>query len=267
MTTYEEIYTSTRDGVATITINRPDRLNAFRSETLAELTEAVRAAAAEPGVGVIVLTGAGDRAFSAGGDVEWEANGALEARKAEDEMKELYRAMREAALPIIARVNGYAVGGGNHLAYFCDFTIASERSIFGQNGPRVGSPAQGWYVSYLVRVVGAKRAREMWMLCRRYPAQQMLDWGLINACVPEADLDATVDSWCREILALSPTVLSVVRQSFDHEFERLRVEQDAVDFLERTNPAFFSSGEQQEGAEAFLQKRPADYSPFRVSAS
>ena len=263
---YNEIQASSSDGVTTITIDRPKRLNAFRSETLSELTHAVRAAADAPGVGVIVLTGAGDRAFSAGGDVEWEANGSLEARKAENEMKELYRAMREANLPIIARVNGYAVGGGNHLAYMCDFTIASESSIFGQNGPRIGSPAQGWYVSYLVRVIGAKRAREMWMLCRRYTAQQMCDWGLINAVVPETELDATVDAWCQEILALSPTVISVVRQSFDQEFERLRDEQEAIDFLERTNPGFFASGEQLEGANAFLEKRPADFSRFRSGA-
>jgi dihydroxynaphthoic acid synthetase len=263
MTEYEEIHASVSAGVATITINRPDRLNAFRSETLAEMTHAVRSAGEAPGVGVIVLTGAGERAFSAGGDVEWEADGALEARKAEDEMKVLYRAMREANLPIIARVNGYAIGGGNHLAYMCDFTIASEASIFGQNGPRIGSPAQGWYVSYLVRVIGAKRAREMWMLCRRYTAQQMCDWGLINAVVPEAELDETVRTWCDEILALSPTVIKVVRQSFDQEFEKLREDQDEIDFLERTNPGFFASGEQMEGATAFLEKRPPDFAPYR----
>lgn len=262
---YTEINYSAGDGIARIAINRPDRLNAFRSETLAQLTHAFRSAGNSPGVGVIVLTGEGGRAFSAGGDVEWEAGGSLEARKAEDEMKELYRAMRETSLPIIARVDGYAIGGGNHLAYICDFTIASDRSVFGQNGPRVGSPAQGWYVSYLVRVLGAKRAREMWLLCRRYNAQQMYEWGLVNEVVPPEKLDATVEQWCAEILALSPTVVSVLRQSVDHEYERLRVDQDAVDFLERVNPTFFESGEQLEGANAFLEKRPPDFSRFRAA--
>lgn len=163
MTDYEDILYSVVDGVATVTINRPQSLNAFRRTTLLEMIEAIDHAGADPRVGVIVLTGAGDRAFCAGGDVNWEADGGLENRGEEDRgaenyVKDVYAAIRRSLKPTIARVSGYAIGGGNHMAYFCDFTVASENAIFGQNGPRVASPAQGWLVSYLVRVVGAKRA-------------------------------------------------------------------------------------------------------------
>src|SRR5581483_3615450 len=199
------------DGVARITIDRPQKLNAYDAQTLAELRDAYERVREDSSAGVVVLTGAGDRAFCAGGDVRAEADGWLEGRAGEEQVKALYAAMRDALKPTIARVNGYAIGGGNHLAYVCDFTIAAEDAIFGQNGPRVGSPAQGWIVSYLVRVVGAKRAREIWMLCRRYTAQQALEWGLVNAVVPRAELGAEVDRWCSEILSLSPTVIKIVR--------------------------------------------------------
>jgi 2-ketocyclohexanecarboxyl-CoA hydrolase len=176
----------------------------------------------------------------------------------------LYAAMRESLKPTIARVNGYAIGGGHHMAYICDFTIAADHAIFGQNGPRVASAAQGWYVSYLVRVVGAKRAREIWMLCRRYSAQQALEWGLANAVVPLADLDAEVAKWCDEILALSPTVLKLLKKSFDDEYLPLREAQGIErDYIPEINPAFFTSGEQAEGARAFLEKRRPDFSAFR----
>ena len=160
-----------------------------------------------------------------------------------------------------ARVNGYSVGGGNHLQYFCDFTVAAEHAIFGQNGPRVGSPAGGPIVSYLARVVGHKRAREMWMLCRRYTAKQALDWGLVNAVVPLAELDAEVGRWCEELLALSPTCLRILKASFVAEFENILGQNDAVRRLVVT-PEFWRE-EQQEGARAFLEKRKPDFSRFR----
>jgi len=250
------------DGVATITINRPAAMNAYRERTLVEMTDATTRAARDSDVGVIVLTGAGDRAFCAGGDVHWEAAGGLEARYAEDLVKKLYAAMRESLKPTIARVNGYAIGGGNHLAYFCDLTIASDNAVLGQNGPRVGSPAQGWFVSYLIRVVGAKRAREMWMLCRRYSAQQALEWGLVNAVVPAPELDAEVRRWADELLAMSPTVLKLLKKSFDDEYASLRAAQQE-DYLPEVNPGFFASGEQSEGARAFLEKRRPNFDPWR----
>jgi dihydroxynaphthoic acid synthetase len=260
---YSEILYDVDRNVATITINRPDKYNAVRTETLEELADAFRRAGADREVGVIVLTGAGDKAFCSGGDVGWEAEGSLEEREAELLMRAVYAEMRASLKPIIARINGYSIGGGNHMAYVCDFSIAAEHAIFGQVGPRVGSPAQGWLVSYLVRVVGAKRAREMWMLCRRYTAQQMLQWGLVNEVVPLDDLDATVRQWCDELLSLSPTVLKVVKRSFDEEYADLRSRQEAADYLQDVNPDFFASGEQLEGARAFLDKRPPDYSRFR----
>lgn len=260
---YEDILCEVNGAVVTVTISRPKSYNAFTSRTLAELTDAFSRFGSDSQLGVAILTGAGNKAFCAGGDVRWEAQGALTGQKAENEMKVLYAAMRDSLKPIIARINGYAIGGGNHLAYFCDFSIAAEHAILGQNGPRVASPAQGWLVSYLVRVVGAKRAREMWMLCRRYTAGQALAWGLLNAVVPLDELDQEVDRWCQELLALSPTALKVLKKTFDDEYEPLRLRQDGRNYLDEVNSNFFESGEQAEGANAFLEKRPPDFSHWR----
>jgi dihydroxynaphthoic acid synthetase len=260
---YEHVMYETSDGVARITINRPEKLNAYNSTTIAELTDAYRQVARDRSLGVVVLTGAGDRAFCAGGDIDWEVEGSLANQKARQEVQGLYAAMRESLRPTIARINGYAIGGGHHLAYMCDLSIASENAIFGQNGPRVGSPCEGWMSSYLVRVIGAKRAREIWMLCRRYTAEKALEWGLVNAVVPPAELDAEVGRWCDEILALSPTVIKVLKKSFDDEFAQLRDYQDPVDYVMAVNPDFFSSGEQLEGGQAFLEKRSPDFARFR----
>jgi dihydroxynaphthoic acid synthetase len=260
---YEHITYEVDRGVAHITLNRPEVLNAFSSQTLRELTEAYGAVKSDQSVGVVILTGAGERSFCAGGDVNAEAEGWLEDRGGELEMKELYAAMRASLKPTIARINGYAIGGGHHLAYFCDFSIAADHAIFGQNGPRVGSPAQGWLVSYLVRVIGAKRAREVWMLCRRYSAAQALEWGLVNAVVPLADLDDECRRWADEMLALSPTVLKIIKKTFDDEYAELREYQDATDYIEVVNPGFWESGEQLEGAQAFLEKRAPDFDRWR----
>jgi dihydroxynaphthoic acid synthetase len=255
---YEDILYTIDNGVATIAINRPKRLNAFTGDTLAEIGNALDRSATDKDVGVVVLTGVGEKAFSAGGDVHWEASGGLEERtdwhmgaKLVDHPK-----------PIIARVSGYAIGGGNHLAYFCDFTIAADHSIFGQNGPRVGSPAGGYVVAHLASVLGHKRAREMWMLCRRYTAQQALDWGLVNAVVPQDQLDAEVRRWCDELLALSPTVLRLVKASFREQMQPY-MGSNVSTMLERHKPDYFSTGEQQEGAQAFLEKRRPDFSRWR----
>jgi dihydroxynaphthoic acid synthetase len=267
MPDYGDIVYTVDDRVATVMINRPKALNAFRRTTLLEMVDAISEAGTDPGVGVIVITGAGDRAFCAGGDVNWEADGGLENRGEEDRgaenyVKDVYAAIRQSLKPTIARVNGYAIGGGNHMAYFCDFTIASDTAVFGQNGPRVASPAQGWLVSYLVRVVGAKRAREMWFLCRRYTAAQALDWGLVNAVVPADALDAEVRRWADEMLAMSPTVLKLLKMSFDEEYAPMRELQEK-DYLPIVKPDFFASGEQAEGASAFLEKRRPNFDAWR----
>jgi dihydroxynaphthoic acid synthetase len=260
---YQHVIYATGDGIARITINRPEVLNAYTDVTLSELTDAFVRAGEDNTVGVIVITGAGERAFCAGGDINWEAGEDWTKHGGTRAVWKLYAAMRATLKPCIARVNGYAIGGGHHLHYFCDLSIAADHAIFGQNGPRVGSPAQGWIVSYLVRVVGAKRAREMWMLCRRYKAAQALDWGLVNAVVPYAELDAEVDQWCKEILSLSPSCIKALKATFDTEYEPLRDVMDQHDFIEEINPGYWDSGEQQEGAKAFLEKRTPDFSRWR----
>jgi dihydroxynaphthoic acid synthetase len=260
--TFQKILYAVDDGVATVTINRPHAYNAFDGETLVELADALGQARDDSNVGVIVLTGAGEKAFCSGGDVNWEGGEAL-ADGPQQQSRVFYDVMLSVLKPIIARVNGYSIGGGNHLAYLCDLTIAADHAIFGQNGARVASAAQGWEVSYLVRVVGAKRAREMWYLCRRYSAAQMLDWGLVNAVVPLEELDAEVDKWCKELLEKSPSVIKTLKAVFDDEYAPLRDRQGNRDYVTEVNPGFWESGEQTEGATAFVEKRAPDFSPWR----
>jgi dihydroxynaphthoic acid synthetase len=256
---YRDLLYEVRDGVARLTINRPKQYNAFTGDTLKELILAVERAGQDGAVGVIVLTGAGDKAFCAGGDVKWEKDGGLERMVLDPYL--FHQTLSHCPKPIIARVNGYAIGAGNHIAYFCDFTIAAEHAVFGQNGPRIGSPACGGIVSYLARVVGAKRAREMWMLARRYSAQQAYEMGLVNAVVPLPQLDDEVDRWCRELLALSPTCLRILKASFVEEMSGLFGQGDQL--RRHLADARFWREEQQEGAQAFLEKRPPDFSRFR----
>src|SRR5687767_6247197 len=204
------------DGLATITIDRPERMNAFRARTVDELIACLKRAWVSPDVGVVCLTGAGERAFCTGGDQKQRAEsgdyGPSESGLFEVEY--LHRLIREIPKPVIAAVNGYAIGGGHVLHVLCDLTIAADTAIFGQTGPRVGSFDAGFGTAYLARVVGEKRAREIWMLCRRYDAATAQRWGLVNRVVPATELRAEVRRWADEILALSPTALRVVKQSF-----------------------------------------------------
>ena len=257
MPDYKDLLYDVKDDVATIAINRPKRLNAFTGDTINEIKDALLRSADDKRCGVIVLTGVGDRAFSAGGDVEWEAGGGLEALNFP-----LSRVLADLPKPVIARVSGYSIGGGNHLAYFCDFTIAADHSIFGQNGPRVGSPAAGYIVSHSANILGHKRAREMWMLCRRYTAKQALEWGLINAVVPKEELDAEVRRWCDDLLALAPTCLKILKASFRLHMESI-MSQEMSMVISKVAPNYFKTGEQQEGAGAFLEKRKPDFRRFR----
>jgi 2-ketocyclohexanecarboxyl-CoA hydrolase len=247
-------------GAAWITINRPNVMNAFTGQTLSEMRDAVEAARGDPEVGVIVITGAGDRAFCAGGDVRWlqsvQQAGAREASPVDPHV-----GIEECMKPVIARVNGYAIGGGNHLAYFCDFTIASENATFAQVGPRIGSNAAGHYVAYLTHVVGAKKAKEIWMLCRRYSAQEALEMGLVNAVVPQDKLDEEVDRWCQELMQKSPSCLKILKASFRTVYEPLR-QASRRDWVGELAPDFFASGEADEGKNAFLERREPDFSRF-----
>src|SRR3982751_2974445 len=210
-------------GLATITINRPERMNAFRARTIDEMNHCMKRAWADGGVGVVCITGAGDRAFCTGGDQKQRAEtgdyGPSESGLFEVEY--LHRLVREIPKPVIAAVNGYAIGGGHVLHVLCDLTIAADTARFGQTGPRVGSFDAGFGTAYLARVVGEKRAREIWMLCRQYDAATAERWGLVNRVVPLGDLRDEVRSWADEILALSPTALRFLKQSFNADSEQI----------------------------------------------
>ena len=245
-------------GAAWITINRPDVMNSFTGQTLTEMRQAVKEAGADPEIGVLVITGAGERAFCAGGDIRWlqqvQQEGASEPAPMDP-----HAGIEDCLKPVIARVNGYAIGGGNHLAYFCDFTIASENATFAQVGPRVGSPAAGHFVAYLTHVVGAKKAKEIWMLCRRYSAAEALAMGLVNAVVPAGQLDAEVDRWCEELLRKSPSCLKILKASFRTLYQPLR---QSRDWVAEVAPDFYKTGEADEGKNAFLERREPDFSRF-----
>lgn len=258
----QEIIYGVKDYVATITINRPKQLNAFTGANMEEIERLIVEAGADKKVGVIVLTGVGERAFCVGGDVNWEKDAGGGKSGLDGVEININRLIVECPKPVIARVNGYAIGGGHHIAYFCDFTIAAEHAIFGQNGPRVGSPAGGHIVSHAANMMGHKRARELWMLCRRYTAKQALEWGLANAVVPMAELDAEVKKYCDELLALSPTCLRIVKRSFYYHMAPI-MERDMKDLVREVAPNYFKTDEQQEGANAFLEKRKPDFSAFR----
>lgn len=253
---FSDILYAKRDGVARIMINRPEAYNAFTDVTLREMNDALEDASGDRDIGVVVITGSGRKAFCSGGDVFWEAQGGLERIPVNINAR-----IGLCPKPVIARVNGYAVGAGNHMAYHCDFTIAAEHAIFGQNGARVGSPAGGETVSFLSHIVGHKRAREMWFLCRRYTAHQAYAWGLANAVVPYERLDAEVERWCQELLALSPTCLKILKASFEAEFDYLRGSGEQIRRM--IAPQYFRSGEQQEGAAAFLERRPPNFASWR----
>src|SRR5215472_17550643 len=255
-TTYEDILYESRDGIAWITINRPQVLNAFRARTVDELIAAFRAAWHDPGVGV--LTGAGERAFSSGGD---------QSERSQDgyggggggpglDVHGLHGIIRAIPKPVIAMVNGWAIGGGHVLHVLCDLTIAADGARFGQVGPKVGSVDPGFGTAYLARVVGEKKAREMWYLCRQYTAQEALATGLVNAVVPAAELRAETERWCRELLEKSPTALRLAKQSFNADTEHLSgITELGFSALE----LYYGTPEALEGRNAFLEKRPPQF--------
>jgi 2-ketocyclohexanecarboxyl-CoA hydrolase len=254
------------DGLAWITIDRPERLNAFRARTVDELIWVFKRAWASGEVGVVCLTGAGDRAFCTGGDQKQRAEtgdyGPSESGLFEVEY--LHRLIREIPKPVIAAVNGYAIGGGHVLHVLCDLTIAADTAVFGQTGPRVGSFDAGFGTGYLARIVGEKRAREIWFLCRRYDAETAERWGLVNRVVPAVELKAEVRRWADEILSLSPTALRFLKQSFNADTEHLAgLGQLAFSGL----GLFVESEEAREGVQAFSEKREPDFARFRERVS
>jgi len=252
-TTYE-----VEDGLAWITINRPERLNAFRARTVDELIRLFKRAWADPEVGVVALTGAGDRAFCTGGDQKQRAEtgdyGPSESGLFE--VENLHRVIRDIPKPVIAAVNGYAIGGGHVLHVLCDMTIAADTAIFGQVGPRVGSFDAGYGSAYLARVVGEKRAREIWFRCRQYDAHTAERWGLVNEVVPASELRAAVRRCADDVLRLSPTALRFLKQSFNADTEHIAgVGQLAFSGLD----LFVETDEAREGIAAFAEKRDPDF--------
>ena len=241
--------------LARITINRPQRYNSLTRVTLDELYAALDDASHDNEVGAVVLTSVGEKAFCAGGDVSFEAAGGT--RRIYYYEPQPNHHIRLCRKPVIAAVKGYAIGAGNHLAYFCDFTIAAENAIFGQNGPRIGSPIDGYVVSYLTSVVGAKKAREIWILCRKYSAAQALEMGLVNTVVPLDQLDDEVDRWAEEILDKSPTCVTILKASFDAAIDHLVAGTGRIGA--QISPHFFEGPEPREGQQAFFEKRKPNF--------
>jgi 2-ketocyclohexanecarboxyl-CoA hydrolase len=249
---YEDVLYEEKDGVATITVNRPDALNAFQPGTYANVADAIRRAGWNKEIGVIVLTGAGNRAFGVGGDSKnrkWERSGRGTIGVP---VEDVHAAIREVPKPVIAKVRGYAIGGGNVLCTLCDLTIAAQSAIFGQVGPKMGSVDPGFGTAYLARIIGEKRAREMWYLCRRYSAREAAAMGLVNVVVPDDQLDAEVDRWCADILQCSPTAVAIAKRSFNADSEQIR----GISSLGFEAVAlYYQSDECKEANAAFREKR------------
>ncbi|HXQ22228.1 MAG TPA: 1,4-dihydroxy-2-naphthoyl-CoA synthase [Candidatus Acidoferrales bacterium] len=256
--TFEDILYEKRDGVAWITINRPEVRNAFRAKTVDEMVAAFRGAWADHDVGVVVLTGAGDKAFCSGGDQkERGAEGyAGSASGIGMDVGSLHAVIRNIPKPVIAMVNGYAIGGGHVLHVLCDLSIAADTAIFGQTGPRVGSVDPGFGTAYLARVVGEKKAREIWYLCRQYSAPEALQMGLVNKVVPAAQLRAEVELWCRELLEKSPTALKLAKYSFNADTDSIHgITEMGFSALE----LYYQTPEALEGRNAFVEKRKPEF--------
>lgn len=250
--TYRDVLYEEKDGVATVTLNRPDRMNALRMGMYEEVTDAILRGGWNRDIGAIVLTGAGTRAFCVGGDT----GDAKSERRGQGTIgvpvEALHAAIRDVPKPVIAKVRGFAIGGGNVIATICDLTIAAESAVFGQVGPKVGSVDPGFGTAYLARIVGEKKARELWYLCRRYTARQAMEMGLVNTVVPDDELDAEVERWCAEILERSPTAIALAKASFNADSESVR----GISRLGFQGVAlYYDTAEAKEAAAAFREKR------------
>jgi len=258
--TYTDILYEKKTGVAWITINRPHVRNAFRTRTVAELTDAFQDARFDRTVGVVVLTGAGDKAFCAGGDQKERGEGGYAVDERPMDVEALHSAIRHIPKPVIAMVNGFAIGGGHVLHVLCDLSIAADTAIFGQTGPRVGSVDAGHGTGFLARAVGEKKAREIWYLCRQYSAQDALAMGLVNKVVRLQDLRAEVEQWCAELLDKSPTALALAKQSFNIDSEQRA---GVAQFAHTALNLYYQTEEAMEGRNAFVEKRAVDFKKFR----
>jgi 2-ketocyclohexanecarboxyl-CoA hydrolase len=253
---YEDILYETANGIATITINRPQKHNAFRGKTCEELISAFHRAGWDRDIGVIVLTGAGEKAFCTGGD-QSAHEGSYDGRGMIGlPIEDLQRVIRDVPKPVIAKVRGYAIGGGNVLALICDLTMAAESAIFGQVGPKMGSVDPGFGTAYMARVIGEKRAREVWFLCRRYSAKEALAMGMVNAVVPDAELDAEVARWAAEIVEKSPTAIAIAKRSFNADTAGII---GIADMGMQALSMYYQTDESKEGVKALKEKRKPEF--------
>lgn len=253
---YQDIIYTKENNTATIMINRPKQFNAFRAQTCEEMIHAFKDADADRSIGVVVLTGAGEKAFCTGGDQSSHDGGYGGRGVIGLPIEEVQSAIRDISKPVLARVNGYAIGGGNVLVTICDLAIASDNAQLGQAGPRVGSVDPGFGTAFLSRVVGEKKAREIWYLCRRYSAQEALDMGMVNAVVPQDQLDAEVAKWCDEINEKSPTAIALAKKSFNVDSEMIR---GMGGLAMHALKLYYETDESAEGGNAFREKRKPDF--------
>ena len=256
---YKDIIYTKADGIATVMINRPKSYNAFTANTCEEIIHAFKDADHDREIGVVVLTGAGDKAFCTGGDQGTQDGGYGGRGTVGLPVEEMQSVIRDIAKPVIARVNGYAIGGGNVLVTLCDLAIASETAQLGQVGPKVGSVDPGFGTALLARVVGEKKAREIWYLCRRYTAQEALAMGLVNAVVPPDQLDAEVRKWCDEILEKSPTAIALAKKSFNVDTEMIR---GMGGLAMHALKLYYQTEESAEGGNAFRGKRKPEFRKY-----
>ena len=256
------IFEKSEEGIAKITINRPEVRNAFRPLTVREMQQALEDAREDSGIGVIILTGAGEKAFCSGGDQRirgdagYQDSGTGYLRL---NVLDFQRQIRSCPKPVVAMVAGYAIGGGHVLHVMCDLSIAADNAVFGQTGPKVGSFDGGYGSSYLARIVGQKKAREIWFLCRQYDARQALEMGLVNTVVPLAQLEVETIQWCREMLRMSPIALRCLKAAMNADCDGQAGLQELAG---NATILFYMSEEGQEGRNAYLEKRPPDFSRF-----
>jgi len=258
---YRDILYHQAEGIAKITINRPEVRNAFRPETVIELGHAFRRAHLDPRIGVIILTGAGDQAFCSGGDQKIRGDQGYRDDAGTEHLNvlDLQMQIRRLPKPVVAMVAGYAIGGGHVLHLVCDLTIAADNARFGQTGPRVGSFDAGLGAGLLARSVGLKKAKEIWFLCRQYDADEALAMGLVNTVVPLAELENETVGWCRQMLRHSPTALRLLKAGFNADTDGLAGIQELAG---NATGLFYATDEAREGRDAFLEKRPVDFSRF-----
>ncbi len=256
------IYAKADEGIAKIVINRPEVRNAFRPETVREMQAAFADARDDPEIGVVILTGQGHEAFCSGGDQRVRGEGGYVGGDGVPRLNvlDLQRQIRTLPKPVVAMVAGYAIGGGHVLHMICDITIAADNARFGQTGPRVGSFDGGYGASYMARIVGQKKAREIWFLCRQYDARQALEMGLVNCVVPYAQLEAETVQWCREILDNSPIALRCLKAALNADCDGQAGLQELAG---NATLLYYLSEEGQEGRDAYLEKRKPDFRRFR----